>query len=123
MLYEIIPDAPWLNYDPRQNPGPHADGIIGFENAKSTDLVMNQLKDFSLSQPVVGQASTSSSTPTQSADVHSVQLSDNPNGNQQPRGNRRKGRGNNRKGGKNINKAKDNTNNDRSNNNVGEGKK
>jgi hypothetical protein len=47
----------------------------------------------------------------------------NPNGNQQPRGNIRKGRGNNRKGGKNNNKAKDNTNNDRSNNNVGEGKK
>jgi hypothetical protein len=29
MLYEIIPDTPQSNYDPRQNPGPHVDGIIG----------------------------------------------------------------------------------------------
>jgi hypothetical protein len=57
------------------------------------------------------------------ADVHFVQLSANPNGNQQLGGNRRKGRGNNRKGGKNNNKAKDNSNNDRLNNNAGEGKK
>jgi hypothetical protein len=55
--------------------------------------------------------------------VHSVQSSTNPNGNQQPGGNRNKGRGNNHKGGRNNNKTKDNTNNDRSNNNDGEGKK
>jgi len=40
MLYEILPDALWSNYDPRQNLGPHANGIIGFENDNSTDLVM-----------------------------------------------------------------------------------
>jgi hypothetical protein len=74
------------NYDPRQNPGPHADGIIGSTNAKSTDLVMNQLKYLSLSQPVAGKASASSSTPTQSTYVHYVQSSANPNGNQQPGG-------------------------------------
>jgi hypothetical protein len=91
ILYEIIHDAPQSNYDPRQNLGPHVDGIIGSANAKSTDLVTNQLKDLSLIQPVAGQASTSSSTPTQSADVHSVQSSANPNGNQQPRGNKMKG--------------------------------
>jgi hypothetical protein len=58
-------------------------------------------------------------------DVHSVQSSSNPNGNQQPGGNKRKGCGNNRKGGKNNNnnKSKDDNNNDKSNNNVGEGKK
>jgi hypothetical protein len=49
MLREIIPHTLRSNYDPRKNPGPHADGIIGFENSKSTDLVMNQLKDLSLS--------------------------------------------------------------------------
>jgi hypothetical protein len=91
MLYEILPDAPRSNYDPRQNLGPHVDGIIGFANAKSTDLVMNQLKELSLSQSVAGQASSSSSTPTQSMDVHYVQSSTNPNGNQQPGGNRKKG--------------------------------
>jgi hypothetical protein len=123
MLYEILPDTPRSNYDPRQRPGPHADGIIGSTNAKTTDQVMNQLKDLSLNQSVAGQAKASSST-TPSVDVHSVQSSSNPNGNQQPGGNKRKGRGNNHKGGKNNNnKAKDNNNNDKSNNNVGEGKK
>jgi hypothetical protein len=121
MLYEIIPDTPQSNYDPRQKPGPHADDIIGSTNAKTTDLVMNQLKYLSLNPYVAGQATTSSST-TPSVDVHSVQSSSNPNGDQQPRGNKKKGRGNNHKGGKN-NKAKDNNNNDKSNSNASEGKK
>jgi hypothetical protein len=81
------------------------------------------LKYLSLSHPVAGQASTSSSTPTQLTDVHSIKSSANQNGNQQPRGNKRKGRGNNCKGGKNNNKAKDDTNNDRSNTSADEGKK
>jgi hypothetical protein len=108
ILYEIIPDAPRSNNDPRQNPGPHADGIIGSTNAKSADQVTNQMKNLSLNQSAVGQATTSSS-PTQSSEVHSVQ-STNPKGNQQPRGNKRKGRNNNRKGGNNNNnnKSKDN---------------
>jgi hypothetical protein len=113
MLYEIILDAPRSNYDPRQNLGPHVDGIIGSANVKSTDLVTNQLKDLSLRQPIVGKALASSSTLTQSTDVYSIQSSTNPNGNQQLGGIRRKGRDNNRKGGKNNNKSKDDTNNDR----------
>jgi hypothetical protein len=64
-----------------------------------------------------------SSNPTQSADVHSVQSSTDPNGNQQPVGNKNKGHNNNRKGGNNNNKPKDNGNNEKMNNNVGEGKK
>jgi hypothetical protein len=65
-----------------------------------------------------------SSTPTQSTDVHYVQSSTNPNGNQQPGGNKRKGHGNNRKGGRNNNnKPKENANNDRLKVNAGEGKK
>jgi hypothetical protein len=64
MLYEIIHDAPRSNYDPRKNIGPHGDGIIGSTNAKSTYLVMNQLKYLSLSQPVARKDSASSSTPT-----------------------------------------------------------
>jgi hypothetical protein len=73
MLYEIIPSASRLNYDPRQNPRRHVDGIIGSKNSKSTDLVTNQLKDLYVSYPIAGQASTSSSTPTKSVDVHFVQ--------------------------------------------------
>jgi hypothetical protein len=49
MLYKILPDTPRSNYDPRQNPGPHADGIIGSANVKSIDLVTSQLKELSLS--------------------------------------------------------------------------
>jgi hypothetical protein len=123
MLYEILPDAPWSTYDPRQKLRIHVDGIIGSTNAKSIDLVTNQFKYLSLSQPVAGQASDPSSTTTQSVDVHYVQSSYNPNGNQKMGGNKKKGRGNTRNGGKNNNKSKDDTNNDRSNNNVGEGKK
>jgi hypothetical protein len=72
MLYEIILDVPQSNYEPRKNIGPHDDDIIGSTNAKPTNLVMNELKYLSLRHPVEGQASTSSSTPTQSVDVHSV---------------------------------------------------
>jgi hypothetical protein len=72
ILYEIIFDAPRSNYDPRQNTGPHSDGIIGSAHAKYIDLVINQFKDLSVIQPIVGQALASSSTPTQTTDGHSV---------------------------------------------------
>jgi hypothetical protein len=70
MLNEILPNALKSNYDPRKNLGPHVDGIIGSANDNSMELLMNQLKDLSLRHSVVGQASSSSSTPTQSVDVH-----------------------------------------------------
>ena len=41
MLYHILPEAPRSTYDPRQKPGPHADGIVGSANVKSTDSMMN----------------------------------------------------------------------------------
>jgi hypothetical protein len=69
-----------------------------------------------------GPASSVPSKPTQSTDVHSVQSFKNPNGDQQPDGNKRKGR-NNRKGGKNGNKPKEKDNNGKKNDNAGEGKK
>ena len=71
MLYDIIPDTPRLNYDPRQNLEPHAVGIIGSKNSNSKDQVRNQMQNLSLNQSAVGQATTSFS-PTQSLDVHSV---------------------------------------------------
>jgi hypothetical protein len=87
--------------------------------------VTSQLKELSLNQSIGGQDSSMSSTPTQSVDVHSMQSSTNLNGNQQTRGNKRKGHGNNHKGGRknNNNKPKENVTNEKLNNNVGEGKK
>jgi hypothetical protein len=73
MLYKILPNTPRSSYDPRKNPRPHADGIVGFENFKYVDLVKSQLKELSLNQSIGGQASSVSSTPTHSTYVHSVQ--------------------------------------------------
>jgi hypothetical protein len=72
MLYKILLDASRSNYDPRQNLGPHADGIVGSTNVKFPDLVTSQLKYLSLNQSVGGPTSYMSSTPTQLVDVHFV---------------------------------------------------
>jgi hypothetical protein len=48
MLYEILPNASRSRYDPKKNLEPHADGIVGSKNVKSTDLVTSQLKELSL---------------------------------------------------------------------------
>jgi hypothetical protein len=71
ILYEIIPDAPWSNKDPRQNHGPHADGTIGSANSKSTDHVTNHMKKLSLNQFATGWAMASSLLAKSSA-VHSL---------------------------------------------------
>jgi hypothetical protein len=84
MLYTILLDTPRSNYDPRQNPGPHVDGIVGSANVKYADLVTSHLKELSLNQSIEGPNLSVSSTPTQSMDVHYVQSSTNLNGNQQP---------------------------------------
>ena len=101
MLHHLLPDAPRPNHDPRPNIGPRADGIVGSTNVKSIDSAMKSVR---------GPTSYASSKPTQSVDVHSVQSSKNPTGDQKPDGNKRKGQ-NNRKGGKNNNKPKDKDNN------------
>jgi hypothetical protein len=113
MFYHLLPDAPRSNYDPRHNPGPHVDGIVGSTNVNSTESARKSTKRMT---------SYASSKPTQWVDVHSVQLSKNPKGDQQPDGNKRKGR-KNRKGGKNGNKPKEKDNNGKKNDNGGEGKK
>ena len=120
MLYKILLDAPNSNYDHRQNPGLHVDGIVGSADVKSSESVTSHLKELSLKQCAGGPTSSVSSNATQSADVHSMQSSTDPNGNQQ---HKKKRLNNNRKGGKNNNKPKDNGNNEKMNNNVGEGKK
>jgi hypothetical protein len=121
MLYHLLSDAPWSTYDPRQKLGPYVDGIVGTANVNSIDMVTSHLKELSLNMSARGPASSVSSNPTQSADVHYVQSSANPNGNQQPGENKKKEH-NNRKGGKNNNKPNDNGDNEKMNNNVGEGK-
>jgi hypothetical protein len=113
MLYHLLPEAPWSNYNPRKKLGPHVNGIVGYTNVNPAD---------SATKSAGGSASSGSSKPTQSADVHFVQTSKNPNGDQQRDGNKRKGR-NNCKGGKNGNKTKDKDNNGKQNDNAGEGKK
>ena len=71
LLYEIIPDAPWSNVDPKFNIGPHVDGIVHFISTKVIDEVTTQLKKLSINQSVARQA-MDSSTPTQSTDVCSM---------------------------------------------------
>ena len=114
LLYEIIPDAPRSSFDPKVKPGPHADGIVGCASAKPVDSVAKQVSQLSLNQFALGQATTSSQ-PTQTANVLSVQSSDQ-NGNQQPRRNRKKGKNNNQKGG---NKNENASNNNKNSQNAG----
>jgi hypothetical protein len=64
MLYDILPDAPRLNYDPRQKPRPRADGVVGSVNVKSTESVTSHLKDLSLNQSDGGPTLSMSYDPT-----------------------------------------------------------
>ena len=111
-MYEIIPNALRSSFDPKINPGPHADGIVGCTSAKPVDSVVRQVSQLSINQSVLGQAMTSSQ-PTQSVSVLSMQTS-NPKGNQQLGRNKKKGK-NNRKGG---NKNENGNNNDKNTNNA-----
>ena len=71
LLYEIIPNAPRSNFDPKVKPGPHADGIVGCTSTKPADSFVKQMSQLSINQSASGQA-TASSQPTQSANVLSV---------------------------------------------------
>jgi hypothetical protein len=49
MLYDIFPDAPRSILDKdKKKSGPHADGIVGSVQGKSTDLLSNQLQQLSI---------------------------------------------------------------------------
>ena len=75
LLYEIIPNAPHSNFDPKVKPGPHADGIVGYTSTKPTDSVVKKVSQLSINQYTSGQA-LASSQPTQTTSVLSVQSSD-----------------------------------------------
>jgi hypothetical protein len=84
LLYEIFPDVPQSILDKaKQNYGPHADGIVGLAQEKSTDQLSNQLQQLSIQQTSTSQTYGSVVPPTQTLDVHSVH-STNLKSNQQP---------------------------------------
>ena len=113
ILYEIIPNAPRSNFDPKIKPGPHANGIVGSTSTKPADSVTKQVSQLLINQ-FVSEQDTTSSQPTQLASVLSLQSS-NPKGNQQPGRNKKKGKINRKRGNKNEN----DNNNDKNSNNVG----
>ena len=43
LLYEIIPNAPRTNFDPKVKPRPHVDGIVGYTSTKLADSVTKQV--------------------------------------------------------------------------------
>ena len=75
LLAEIISNTPRSSFDPKVKPRPHADGIVGCVSPKPADLVVQQVKQLSINQYTLGQATTSSQT-AQTASVLLVQLSD-----------------------------------------------
>ena len=72
LLYEIIPNAQHSSFDPKINPGPHADGIVGCTSTKPIDSIVKQVSQLSINQSTWRQA-TASSQPTQTVSVLSVQ--------------------------------------------------
>ena len=54
LLYEIIPNVPRSNFDPKFKLGPHVNGIVGSASAKHTGLVTNQMNNLSINQPASG---------------------------------------------------------------------
>ena len=60
LLYDIIPNAPRSNFDPKVKPGTHADGIVGCTSTKPVDLVVKQVSQLSINQSTLGQAMASS---------------------------------------------------------------
>ena len=37
LLYDIFPDAPWSNHDPKFKPRPHTNGIVVYVSTKFLD--------------------------------------------------------------------------------------
>jgi hypothetical protein len=97
LLYSILPDAPWSILDKtRQRAGPHADGIVGSTQTKPTEKLTKQLQQLSIQHSVASQTTSLAAPPTQTSEVHSIQMT-NPMATQQPKGKkkqRKKGKGN-----------------------------
>jgi hypothetical protein len=75
LVYEVLPDAPRLILDnTRQRPGPHVDGIVGSVQTNLVDQLSNPLHQLSIQQSAASQTTCSATPPTQTSDVHCVQL-------------------------------------------------
>jgi hypothetical protein len=81
-----MPDAPRLILDKtRQRAGPHADGIVGSAQTKPAEQLTKQLQQLSIQHSAARQTTALAAPPTQTSEVHSVQMT-NPKANQQPKG-------------------------------------
>jgi hypothetical protein len=96
LLYNILPDAPRSILDKnRQRVGPHADGIVGSTQTKPTEQLTKQLQNLSIQHSAASQTTALAAPPTQTLEVHSVQMT-NPKATQQPEGKKKqhkKGKG------------------------------
>jgi hypothetical protein len=96
LLYNILPDAPRSILDKtRQRAGPYADGIVGSTQTKPAEQLTKQLQQLSIQHSVASQTTSLAAPPTQTSEVHSVQMT-HPKANQQPEGKkkqRKKGKG------------------------------
>ena len=50
IFYEIIPNAPRSNFDPKVKPRPHVHGIVGCTSTKLVDSVVKQVIQLSINQ-------------------------------------------------------------------------
>jgi hypothetical protein len=81
LLYNILPDAPQSILDKtRQRVGPHADGIVGSAQTKTTEQLSKQLQQVSIQHSAASQTTALAAPPTQTSEVHSVQTT-NPKAN------------------------------------------
>jgi hypothetical protein len=86
LLYNILPDAPRSILDKtRQRAGPHADGIVGSAQTKPAEQLTKQLQQLSIQHSAASQTTALAAPPTQTSEVHSVQMT-NPKATQQPEG-------------------------------------
>jgi hypothetical protein len=86
LLYTILLDAPRSILDKsRQRAGPHADGIVGSAQTKPVEQLTKQLHQISIQHSAASQTTALAAPPTQTSEVHSVQMT-NPKANQQLEG-------------------------------------
>jgi hypothetical protein len=84
LLYNILPDAPRSIMDKtRQRAGPHADAIVGSAQTKPAEQLTKQLQQLFIQHSAASQTTALAAPPTQTSEVHSVQLT-NPKATQQP---------------------------------------
>jgi hypothetical protein len=79
----------------RQRVGPHVDGIVGSSQTKPAEQLTKQLQQLSIQHSAASQTTALTSPPTQTSEVHSVQMT-NPKATQQSEGKkkqRKKGKG------------------------------